>query len=191
MVRTLALKEMICKQENNIDFFLPESIHHIFYWQDCYHWLIYILQQRKYINNSWRRFEELLFSFFLQFGRAGPSEGLKIWRGAGASSNRRSYNGTGFASIFAKIWGGDTIAPLISDGPGGSLENKKKLALRLLQVSCWFQGISSKRLLDVIFWLEFLTASWAVLFVWNIRWLFVCFHPRDFFSMCWKHFLSG
>ena len=84
-------------------FFLPESIHHIFYWQDCYHWLIYILQQRKYINNSWRRFEELIFSFFLQFGRAGPSEGLKIWRGAGASSNRRSYNGTGFASISATL----------------------------------------------------------------------------------------
>ena len=30
----------------------------------------------------------------------------------GASSNRRSYNGTGFASISAKIWGGGgTIAP--------------------------------------------------------------------------------
>jgi len=31
-----------------------------------------------------------------------------------------------------KSGGGDTIAPLISDGSGGSLENKKKLALRLL-----------------------------------------------------------
>ena len=87
-------------------FFLPESIHHIFYWQDCYHWLIYILQQRKYINNSWRRLEELLFSFF----NLGGQGRRKVWKsdgGMGASSNRRSYNGTGFASIFAKIFEGN------------------------------------------------------------------------------------
>ena len=179
------------QKKQHRSFFLPESIHHIFYWQDCYHWLIYILQQRKYINNSWRRFEELLFSFFLQFGRAGPSEGLKIWRGQAV------IEGLTMAQVLLLFLpksegGGDTIAPLISDGPGGSLENKKKLALRLLQVSCWFQGISSKRLLDVIFWLEFLTASWAVLFVWNIRCLFVyLFVFIPVISLCWKHFLSG
>ena len=30
----------------------------------------------------------------------------------GARSNRKSFNGTFFASIYAKLWGGGGIAPL-------------------------------------------------------------------------------
>ena len=129
MIRTFGRNDTQTKKQQR-SFFLPESIHHIFYWQDCYHWLIYILQQRKYINNSWRRFEELLFLSFFNLGGQGRRNIFNFWRGwEGPSSNRRSYNGTGFASIFAKICGGNgsNWPPCTIGSDGSDLESSSFL----------------------------------------------------------------
>lgn len=109
--------------------------------------------------------------------------------GGGGSSNRRSYNGTGFASISAKIWGGDDYSPWlptalvgVESGELNKIGTKTFIGILLVSRHIFKKNIRRHFLIRIID-----RKLSSPLFVWNIRCLFVylfVFIPVIVFSLC-------